>query len=306
MADQTPQAPTKEELETVKTKQDMENARWEDDFNQDELVIPYKKATDAEEGDEETKDTPEEGKETDDEKTPAVEYSEPEPVVTTQDPGEYKAADYSFEVTLKDGKTHKVSTPEEAEKLADDPDNFETPKQLMEFITKSNKMQRNLDRDYEKWEGQKKTFDEQTATEQERQETVQNLTNGFEYLIAKGLMPKLDPADAVADWNDPEVAKHAGVKEQIALINYMVKENEQRQKAGIPVLGSALDAFNAWQLDTGRKQEETDRKATGEARRTASARVAGVSPTQQGIAAPKGIAVGNPNVLRRGAATWDD
>lgn len=301
MAD-TPQAPTEEQLAQVKSAQDAENARWQDDFPEEDLKIPYKK--EAEEKKEE-EETAEEGKETGEEEVVET-HEAPLPVVTTEDPGEYKPDDYSFEVTLKDGKTAKVSTPEEAEKLADDPDNFETPKQLMDFINKQNKMNRSLDRDFEKYESQKKEYESQVEIENERQQVVQNLTNGFEYLIAKGLMPKLDPKDAVADWSDPEVAKHDGVKEQIALISYMTKENEARQKAGIPVLGSALDAFNAWKLETGNTKDEEEKKAAATQRKAAGARVAGVSPSQQGSYVPKGIAVGNPNVLRRGAAVWDD
>jgi hypothetical protein len=62
------------------------------------------------------------------------EVSEPAPLVTVQDPGEYTPADYSFEVTLKDGKTVKVASAEEADKIAEDPDNFETPAQLSQFL----------------------------------------------------------------------------------------------------------------------------------------------------------------------------
>lgn len=295
-----PQVPTEEE---VKAANAAEEAKWQGDFKEEYLNIPYKKAAQEDEPIAGSDETAEDGKDEVDENDI---HETPAPVVTTQDPGEYKPADYSFEVTLKDGKTTKISTPEDAEKLSDDPDNFETPRQLLDFIKKTTQMQNKLDKDYEKWESAKKTHDEQVETETSRQKTVQDLTNGFEYLIAKGYMPQLDPADAVADWNDPEVAKHAGVKEQIALINYMTKENASREKAGIPVLASALDAYNAWQLDSGRKQEEADKKAAGEARRTAGARVAGVAPTQQAPYVPKGIAVGNPNVLKRGAAVWDN
>lgn len=288
MAD-NPQAPSEEQLAQVRAQED---ARWQDDFPEEQLQVPYKREeTDAKGADK----TAEEDEQ----------HSEPVSVVTTEDPGEYKPADYSFEVTLKDGKTVKVSTPEEAEKIADDPDNFETPKQLMDFINKQNKMVRNLDRDYDKWESQKKTYDEQVATEKERQETVQNLANGFEYLIAKGLMPKIDPADAVADWSNPEIAKHAGVKEHIELINYMTKENEARQKAGIPVLSSALDAYNAWKLENAGKQEEEERKTAGEQRRAAGARVAPVSSGSTGAYVPKGISVGRV-MPQRSAAIWED
>lgn len=303
-------APTEDQ---VKQANDAEMARWEDDFDQNKLEVKSK----PEDGDANDKATgkDDEGTVNDagdtksdtsaEEVDEQEEYSTPEPVVTVTDPGDYQAADYSFEVTLKDGKTVKVSTPEEAEKLADDPDNFETPKQLMDFINKQNKMNRNLDRDYDKWESQKKTFDDQTATDQERQQSIDNLVKGFEYLTAKGFLPEVAQEDLTADWNDPEIAKHDGVKEQIALMNYMVKENASRTKAGIPVLASALDAFNAWQLDTNRQKDEQQHKADGEARRIAGARVAGVSAGSQAPYVPKGISVGRTLNLR-GNANWED
>lgn len=295
-------APSEEQIQAANKAED---AKWADDFPEENLKIPYKQEETTDEGaDDKSKKEDQEVEENADEHV-VEEYEAPAAVVTTEDPGEYKPADYSFEVTLKDGKTQKVSTPEEAEKLADDPDNFETPKQLMDFINKQNKMNRNLDKDYEKWESEKKTYDSQIETQKERDQTVTTLTSGFEYLIAKGLMPKLDPADAIADWSDPEVAKHPGVKEQIELINYMTKENTSREKAGIPVLASALDAYNAWQLETGRKQADKEKKESGEQRRAAGARVAGVSPAQQGSYVPKGIAVGKV-MSKRGAAMWDD
>jgi hypothetical protein len=175
----------------------------------------------------------------------------------------------------------------------------------MQFITKANKMQRNLDRDFEKWESEKKLHDAQVAEQAERDKTVQTLASGFEYLITKGLMPAIDPADANADWSNPEVAKHPGVKEQVALINYMTKENAQREKAGIPLLTSALDAYNAWQLDSGRRQQEREQRAAGEARRAAGARVAGVSASAQAPFVPKGISVGRV-IPMRGGANWED
>jgi len=296
-------APTEEQ---VKTANDAELAKWEDDFDEADLNVPASKEDkDAQRTDEKTEEEPKDGDAADDEEEPAAVYSDPAPVVTIADPGDYTPADYSFEVTLKDGKTVKVSTPEEAEKLADDPDNFETPKQLMDFINKQNKMNHNLDRDHDKWEADKSKFDEQTAIEAERQEKVDSLVKGFEYLVSKGFLPKVAEPDLTADWSDPEIAKHDGVKEQVALMNYMVKENKNREKAGVPLLNSALDAYNAWQLDTSRQRAEAEHKADGEARKTAGARVAGVSPAAQAPYVPKGISVGR-TLNFRGGADWED
>lgn len=300
-------APTEEQ---VKAANEAEAARWEGDFKDEDLVIPYKREVSTDEvaaADEtSTNGTATDTEEVDD-------YTAPTPVTTVNDPGDYKPADYSFEVTLKDGKSVKVATTEEAEKIADDPDNFETPKQLMDFINKQNKMNRNLDRDREKWEAQKKAYDEQQEAEKQRYETVNSYVGEFQYLVNKGLMPAVDKKYETADWSDPEVAKQPGVKEQLALLNYMTKENAARTKAGVKPITSIVDAFNAWQMDSGRQQAEAKKKAKEEAdraaiqaRKTASARVASVSAGQQGVYAPKGIAVGNPRALDQNVSVWDN
>src|SRR5882757_1095474 len=220
-------APTEDQ---IKAANEAEEAKWQDDFKDEDLAVPYKRE-DAKKPDEAEK-KPEDPKE-DVEAEPAEEetYTEPAPVVTVEDPGDYKPADYSFEVTLKDGKTVKVSTPDEAEKLSDDPDNFETPKHLMYFINKQNKMNRNLERDYEKWESQKKTFTEQLETETQRRETIDSYIGEFQYLVDEGKIPEIAKEHIDANWFDPEIAKQPGVKEQIAILKHMEKENSLRAKA---------------------------------------------------------------------------
>lgn len=304
MADE-PAKPTEDQ---VKAANEAEKAKWEGDYKEEDLIVPYKREEPAAEEPEKV-----EGVETSAVETPAESYTEPEPVITVEDPGDYKPADYSFEVTLKDGKTVKVATPEEAEKLADDPDNFETPKQLMDFINKQNKMNRNLERDYEKWETQKKTFSDQLETETQRREQIDGYVGEFQYLVNKGLLPAVDKKYLDADWSDPEVAKQPGVKEQIELLNYMVEENKVRAKAKVKPLTSVVDAYNAWKQDEGTKKTDADRKAAEDAKKAADAarkvaggRVAGVSATEQTPYVPKGIAVGRADVFKRGAAVWDD
>lgn len=300
-----PTAPTEEQLEAVKSANDAEMQKWQGDFTEDQLAVPYKREA---EDDKEEKPKTEEKKDDDveEDSEQAATHDDPEPLVTVDDPGEFTPADYSFEVTLKDGKTVTVATPEEAEKLADDPDNFETPKQLMDFINKQNKMVLNLDRDREKWEKDKKAYDEQSEAAESRIQISNTMASEFDYLVTKGLMPVIDKKYLDADWTDPEIAKQDGVKEQIDLVNYMVEENEVRIKAKIKPLTSIVDAFNAWKQDSSAQAKVAEEQAAGEARKAAGARVAGVSASQQGSFVPKGIAVGNPNVLKRGAAVWDN
>ncbi|CAB4132708.1 hypothetical protein UFOVP253_56 [uncultured Caudovirales phage] len=305
MADQQLQAPTQEQLDANKAAVDAENARWQGDFKEEDLIIPYKR----EENDENKDNKGDSDKKADDTNTNdeelEVTYEAPAPVVTASDPGTFTPGDYSFEVTLKDGKSVKISTPEEADKIADDPDNFETPRQLSDFLKKSLTMSNKLERDREKYEADKKLYDEQTETAKQRQETVDSLSSELNYLVSKGLMPKIDAKYVNADWTDPAVASQPGVKEQIALLNYMVKENEVRMKAGVKPITSGVDAFNAWKLENAGKEAQDEAKAAGEARKVASARVAGSSPAQQGSFVPKGIAVGRV-MPQRGAAVWDN
>lgn len=302
---QTDPKAEEQKIEQVKTANEMEKAKWEGDFPEEDLKVSYKR---EEKEDEKEPDEPKPGDAvaTDDDKDEQPVPEPPEPVVTMEDPGEYKPADYSFEVTLKDGKTVKISTPNEAEKIADDPENFETPKQLMDFLNKQNKMNRNLERDFEKWEASKQTFTQQVETEQERRQNVENLTSEMDYMVSKGFVPAVDDKYKTMDWTDPEVAKQPGIKEQVELLNYMVKENSARAKAGVKPLGSLLDTYNAMQLDSDRKKAQEDKKLAGEQRKVAGAKVAGVSPSQQGTFVPKGIAVGNPNVFKHSETQWDN
>ncbi len=297
----------------VQAANEAELAKWEGDFKEEDLEVKYKRETSNENDDDKKKedegaedDPSDTGEPSDEEDTEVAPEAPDVPQNTVADPGEYKPADYSFEVTLADGKKVTIKTPEDAEKLAEDADNFETPAQLMDFINKQNKMNRQLERDYEKWEAQHKTFSEQVENESQRREQVESYISEFQYLVGKGLLPSVPQRFAQANWSDPEVAKQPGVKEQLALIKYMDKENGIREKAGIKPLTSIVDAFNAWQLENEHKAAFNENKAAGEARKAAGAKVAGVSPAQQGGYVPKGIAVGNPNVLKRGASVWDN
>lgn len=291
------QQPTEDQ---VKSANEMEQARWQDDFEKEQLTVPYSR----EDKPEEPKDDPvqeDAGKddtETDDD---VEEYEAPISNLTVSDPGEYKPADYSFEVTLKDGKTQKINTPEDAEKIADDPENFETPKQLMDFLRKSQKMENKLESDKEKYEANKALYDEQLQTEQQRSEAVDSIASEMEYLVSKGLVPPVAKEFKDADWSDPEVADQPGVKEQRALLAYMAKENAARYKANVKPISSVVDAYSAWKLEQNEKQAKDETKEAGERRREAGARVAGTSSAPSGSSSPSGIAVGNPNVFRRGA-----
>lgn len=301
MADNDNQ-PTEEQIQEANAQ---EEAKWADDFTEDQLDVPYDNTDDTDNADD-SDNTDNNEEEAEEPEAPVEEYEEPEPAVTVENPGDYTPKDYSFKVTLADGKTRTISTPEEADKIAEDADNFETPAQLMDFIRKSQKMENSLEKDREKYEEDKAKYDEQLKSETERRETVNAIANEFEYLESKGLLPPTPAQYKNADWSDPDVAKQPGVVEKIELLNYMVRENEARAKAGVQPLTSVIDALNAFEADEDRQTKETERKESGERRKAAGSRVAGVSPSRQSPYVPKGIAVGNPNILKRGAAQWDD
>lgn len=295
-----------ETVEVAEEKVNVEKkpSQWDDDFNQDDLAIPYKREeveadvkTDDEKDDKEV-ETPEEAE-------TVEELGEVEPIVTTNDPGEYTPKDYSFEIELE-GETHTLTTVKQAEKFADDHAEELSSKQVIDLLRKTSKMESNLERDKEKWEADKEKFDEQSKAEQERSQNVEALANEMNYLVSKGLVPGTAKQYANADWADPEVAKQPGVKDQIELLNYMVKENASRIKAGLAPLTSMIDVFNSWKLEQKDTEEEDKEEKENQARKKAGAKVAGVSSSGGNFKAPKGIAIGDPNKLKNRAAIWDD
>lgn len=322
MADDKPAEVTEDKNAKVQAANEAEMQKWEGDFKEEDLQVKY--------GDEDEKDSnqseqnntsgagaansgsssnEEDGtagnKDVENEEVSEL-HAEPAPVVTVEDPGEFKPNDYSFKVTLAGGKKVTIKTPEDAEALADNPDNFETPKQLMDFINKQNKMNIGLDKDKSEYDKQKETFDAQSTTELQRRETVNNMVSEFNYLVSKKLIPAVPVEYQNSNWQDPEVAKQPGVKEQIELMDYITKENDVRAKAGIRPLISIVDAYNARRLEIGQIESANKEKEAGEARKNAGARVAGVSSSQQTPYVPKGIAVGRTNVFGRNQAVWDD
>jgi hypothetical protein len=121
----------------------------------------------------------------------------------------------------------------------------------------------------------------------------------MDYLVAKGQLPAVSKELKDANWSDPEIAAQAGVKEQIALLSYMEKENRVRTKAGLAPMTSVLDAWNAMQLEEAKTGQANQAKRAADARKAAGARVGGSQPAQASNV-PKGYAVGRvvPGGLR--------
>lgn len=244
-----------------------------------------------------------------DEEQPVVEeeYDEPIPIAV-EDPGPYTPNDYSFEVTIydeegKNGKPVKIGSIEQFEELLEKDANFGTPSALLKAQRQATKMESKTESDQASWKEKLDKFESQNQSVQAQQEQISNIASEIAYLVSKGKLPQVDKQYSNADWTDPEIAKQPGVKEQVELLNYMRKENDSRVKAGLKPLTSALDAYNALQLEERDTKADDAKKAAAEARKNAGARVAGNSPAPV-TNTPKGVAVGRGGSLRDLDSGW--
>lgn len=239
--------------------------------------------------------------------TPEVETPATPAEPTPEDPGEFTPPDLSFEVTIFDAdgnkpKTQTIKSVEQWDELLEKEPNFGTGAALMRAQRQATKMEQGLERAQEEHSRKKQTFDDYKKKAQQNAEVLESYAAEINYLVERGDIPEVAPEFADADWNDPEVAKQPGVKEQVELIKYKAKEDAKRIKAGLRAGGSMIDAFNAMQLDKERKAAKEAQKRSQEARKEAGARVAGASPQPVSVS-PKGIAVGDPSKLK-GLGTW--
>ena len=258
---------------------------------------------DAGGSDDEDKDESEGQEETDEAAVSSEDLETEEPLqAQVEDPGEYQPADYSFEVVTydKEGKNpspHTISNVEEWDKLLQGEPNFGSSAALAKGMRQATKMETSLEQDKKDYDKKKTEFDETQKKIAEQEETTKVMFSEIEYLVSKGQLPKVDDKYKDADWTDPEVAKQPGVKEQVALLKYMVKESNARRKAGLKPITSVLDAWNAYQLDQRQKQGAKNKKVADAARKAAGAMVASGSPAPTS-AAPKGVAIGRGGSLR--------
>lgn len=306
------EAPAPTEAE-VNARNEAEKAKWEPDYKDEDLRIPSKPEDvkdDSAKGDKAKTDelekdesgTDVKGDDEADESGEQPTYSEPAPVVTVEDPGEYKPADYSFEIEI-DGKKHKVETAEQAEDLADEHAEKLTAKQLGTLIRQGSKIEMKQERDQLEWQRKKDDYDKQATEQAGRQEYVNQIDKEIQYLVDTGALPKITDKAVEQRWltdpkssQDKEFIKSAGVKEQIELLNALAQERDRRQKAGLPTNVSAIDVMRDIQLKKA-KVDEKEHEA-GEQRKVASSKVAGVASGAQGQYVPEGIAVGKVIDLR--------
>lgn len=286
---------------------------WGNDIN---FIEPSVKDEQGNERRQEETDKVEENPTKDNTDDQEEEYDVPDSLTILEDPGEFVSNDYSFEVTVYDdegkkGKTRKIGSVEEWESLLDEDPNLGTPAALLKAQRLATKMELSGERDKTEWQNKKDSFNKQNELNKSREEQITNIANEIGYLISTKKLPEISDEAARKRWqtdataaDDKEFVKTSGVKEQIELLSYMRKENNARQRAGLRPLTSAIDAYNAMQLENRDKKSEDSRKRAGEARREAGSRVAGVSPSPTGVQAPRGISVGRGGSLRDLQAGW--
>lgn len=243
------------------------------------------------------------------EETPVEQQSEQ---VTIEDPGDFQPGDYTFEITTYDEegkkpKTVKITTIEQWDELLESDPNLGSTAAVGKAFRAAQKMELNTERDRQAWEDAKATYD-QAVKDQEVVET-RNTTifNEINYLIDRQDLPKLTQEEMNnLNWDDPSVVKaHPNIVPHKELLNYMRSENASRLKRGLSPLQSAVDAYNAMQLDERRKGDAEARKAAGEARKAAGARVASGTSTPISTAQPRGIAVGRVGDISRLGTNWN-
>lgn len=234
------------------------------------------------------------------EETPTPDPVEPEePTVLEEvalDPGDFEPKDYAFEVTIYDeegrnGKTVKISNIEQYEQLLEADSNFGSAASLMKAQRLATRMETNNERDLQEHEAKKAAYSTRAEAEQNRVDTLNRWQAEADYLISSGELPELEAGDKDANWGDPKIAAKPGVKAQIELLNLMSEENTRRQAAGIAPLTSLIDTANFKALKDMREGNTKVRKAAGEARKAAGAKVSGTQPNPIATQ-PKGVMVG--------------
>lgn len=230
----------------------------------------------------------------------------PAPAVT--DPGEFTPNDHSYEITLTDGKTRKISTPEEADALAEELD--ENPelvnaKLLLEFNRKSLAMDQGLQTDKKTYEDNKKAFDEDTTSRETVAKTAQQIENGVKFLETKGMLPPVDPAidtpEAGKEWTTTH-KDATGVKERLELMKYMADNNDQRKAVGLEPTFDAVGAYYQMKTEQANEADKDADKKDADARKKKGSMVGSPAAHVQSNVAPGEIVGegGNLNELR----TW--
>ena len=277
----------------------------EPELTEDDLRIPTQAELDAKQEAKDA-DTPADkgGEKAEDD--PNAEASETDPdapgeevqglVPSLEDPGDFQPGDYAFEVQVFDEnnqnpKTKKIASIEDWDALLETDPNLGSPAALLKAQRLATKMEQGLEADKREYNAKLKAYNDEQAKVQAQTEQLDQWQREFDYLVDQGELPKIASKYKNANWLDPEVAKQPGVAEQLAVVDFMNKENSRRQKAGINPLTSILDAYYQYDRQQQRAAKTNEKAVQGQKRREAGAKVAG--PTAAPVAANrKGVMVG--------------
>lgn len=226
--------------------------------------------------------------------TPAT--PEPEQPKAVDDPGEFKPGDYSFDVELADGSKIHVEKPEDIDKLPQDAD-FGTPANLLKVQGAYTRMINGLENDRRAHDESQKAYQTQQEAAAEQQKFIDTAERELAYLETQGLIPAIPVVhQAATDWTAEGVKDQPGIKERLAIVAYMGKENAARDAAGLPRMTSMLEAHNAMQLSQMRAERQEAAKKAAETRKARGAMVGGSAPGHQSNV-PEGMMVGSGGSL---------
>lgn len=274
-------------------KTSIDNSQWQEDFKKEDLEIPYKR--------EEAQEEEEENEETEEEEVPQAEPINS--LVTLEDPGDFTPTDFSFEYDI-DGKKYTISSSEDIDKIPEEDLEKLSAAKITKLLRQANSVDAKTERERAEYDDKMSKYQEQVSAQEEQSEVIEGFAAEFDYLVAKGFLPKVPDSLKNADWNDSSVSSQEGVKQQVEVINYMVKENDVRAKAGLKPLTSIVDAFNAMQMDSKRKNEAKADKAQKQQRKSAGGRIASATNNMTSSPVPNGIAVGRVNAFSRSQDIW--
>lgn len=244
--------------------------------------------------------------------TEVTDEAEPEDSVEwVAHPGEFKPNDYSFEVTVydeegKNGKSQKIASIEDWDKLMESDPNLGSPVALTKAMRLAGKMEIKSEGDKAEYDKKLADYESVAKADEAKASAVESWTKEMEYLVARGDLPKITKTQAEANWSDPEVAKQDGIKEQLELLKFMESENKTRTKAGLKPLSSIVDAFYALERTKSKTTASGTTKTPNDeakSRQAAGARVGTASQNNAGNV-PKGIAVGRGGSLDDLSANW--
>lgn len=234
---------------------------------------------------------------------PAPEPKVEEPVIpkpeVKSDPGDFEPSDYSFEVKTTDGKTVKITAPEDATALAerlDDNPELLAASEYTKFNINTTKMTLGIERERQTYDANKGAYETEKAAIEARNTQLNQWASELDYLRNKGDLPAITDELNKANWQDPKVFDQAPVKEALAIFKWMEGENIERRRAGIPEVTSAVDAFRLMLNENERKEAIEEKSKDKETRQRKGAMVGKNAPYIPSNA-PKNTIIGSGGSL---------